>query len=43
MALYPFSDLMVWIMILLHEEYKHLLICWIGTVNLRVRIARASG
>ena len=29
MALYPFSDLMVWIMIRLYEEYKRLLIGWL--------------
>ncbi|PBB25642.1 hypothetical protein CK232_15010 [Mesorhizobium sp. WSM4304] len=29
MALYPFSDLMVWIMIRLGEEHKRLLIRWL--------------
>ncbi|PBB65119.1 hypothetical protein CK228_29045 [Mesorhizobium sp. WSM4312] len=29
MALYPFSDLMVWIMIRLCEEHKRLLIRWL--------------
>jgi len=29
MALYPFSDLMVWIMIRLNGEYKYLLIRWL--------------